>query len=527
MKLLPLGYEWCHLAAIAIGALSFFPVLALCRRILGSDWKGLAASVVWLFSPTLVSSAAWLSCVNIRIMVAFAALAIAYHDKAWDSMTIRPLWSGMAALFLFLALAFYECAIAVVPILLLFDLLLRPGRLQFRFPQAIHLAYWLVAAVFLVLRFLTNGRTVAKYWVDAERWQLIASSPWFTEQHFASWFWPFGRFTVLGSYRWGDVSWWSLSVSFVLGFGVLLFAFLCRKRQPVLSFCILFALFGFAPVSNCLGFGNGPYGDYYIALASVGLAAGCVELVDILCNIAGTCRRPALLLVSVFAITRVAAFFEAARWAQFWGHGDLAFAESVRNHPEFNSNKLAYLQFLSDEGRYDEAFELGRDLESKIKPDSHQMGIVHLVHALYAINVSHDANEAFRRIELYERYPNVNNTTNLCHFYRGCVFEDLLSDPNEAEREYVLALGKNWDIHLVPCADRLARLKAIRGDRDAAILLWERAEEINPDNVTVLWNLAIAYREEGENEKVARVWKRIQKLTGWNIQAIPASEHTN
>ena len=486
LKMAPLGFEWCHLVAIVIGALSFFPVLALCRRILGSEWKGLAAASVWLFAPTLVSSAAWLSCVNVRIMVIFAALAITSHDKAWESGTFHLLQTALAGVFLFLSLVSYECAIAVVPILFLFDLLLRPGRLRLRSARMAHVAYWMAAAVYLALRFLAGGRESAGYWIDAERWQLVVSSPWFTEQHFASWFWPFGRFTVLGSYRWGDVSWWVLVACSILGFCIFLSALLCRNRRPILSFCILFALFGFAPASNCLGFGNGPYGDYYLALASIGLAAGCVELAEFLSKISGAWRRLALLMVATFAFTRTVAVFEAARWARFWGRGDLAFAESVRNYPKFNSNKLAYLQFLSDEGRYEEAFELGQELESRIDPDSRQMGTICLVRALYAINVSHDADEAFRNIELCEQHRDFSITTNLCHFYRGCVFEDILDEAGEAEREYTLALGKNWDVHLVPCADRLARLKAIRGERNEAIALWEKAEETDPDNVTVL-----------------------------------------
>ena len=41
-------------------------------------------------------------------------------------------------------------------------------------------------------------------------------------------------------------------------------------------------------------------------------------------------------------------------------------------------------------------------------------------------------------------------------------------------------------------------LKAIHGERDEAIALWERAAKLDPSNASVLWNLSIAYREAGD-----------------------------
>ena len=176
--LAPLGVEWFHVVAIAFGVLSFFPVLSLCRRISGSGWKALAAASVWLFSPTLVSSAAWLSCLNIQVMVAFAALSLVFHDKAWDGGSFHPSRVVLAGGFLFLALVSYECAIAVVPVLLLFDFILRPGRLAESRARTAHATYWTLAAVYLVLRTAASSRTGTQgLWAQADRWQLVISSP--------------------------------------------------------------------------------------------------------------------------------------------------------------------------------------------------------------------------------------------------------------------------------------------------------------------------------------------------------------
>lgn len=509
------GVRWCHVLAIAIGAGSFFPVSVLCRRIFNSEWKGLVAASVWLFSPTLVSSSAWLSCLNIRIMVIFAALAMVFHDSAWGGEAFRPKRIVLAGIFLFLALISYECALAVVPILLLFDLILRPKRLATRDAKTAHLAYWSITALYLTLRTMASAKFVAEgVWAEAARWQLAVTSPYFTAQHFASWFWPFGRFTVLGGYRWGDVSIWILACCAALGITTILLAILLCKRLPVLSFCLFFALLGFAPVSNCLGSGNGPYGDYYLTLASIGLAAGCVEIASLLTCARGRWRVPALLVVALFALTRIAAIGESARWARLWSDGIAAYEESCRNFPDIVSNRLLVIEYVSNEGRYEEAMELGRQIQAALPPGSPKMDVVYRVRSLYALNVEKDAEKAFFLLDRCMELAPTIVATNLVHYYRGCVYDDLTDDVAAAEREYEAALSDGVNFKLVPCADRLARLKAIRGERDAAINLWEIAERGDPDNVAVLWNLCVAYREEGNKERVQELWKRVQKLTG-------------
>ena len=100
----------------------------------------------------------------------------------------------------------------------------------------------------------------------------------------------------------------------------------------------------------------------------------------------------------------------------------------------------------------------------------------------------------------------------LCHYYRGCVFEDVRFDMETAEQEYKLALEGGWTPEVVPCADRLARIMAIRGERDAAITLWEKAIQVNPENETALWNLSIAYRKEGNLTRSDELRAQVEAL---------------
>ncbi len=236
-RLAPIGIEWCHVLAIAIGMLSFFSLLALCRRLFKDEWKALAASSIWLLSPTLVSSAAWLSCVNIQLMAVFAALSIVLHDKAWDGDRFRASRIVFAGICLFLALVSYECAVAVAPILLTFDWILRPQRLQDRKAWFVHGIHWSIVFLFLVLRHFSGSvGTTGGRWIEATRGQLVISSPWFAMQHVASWFWPFGRFSVGGSYFWGEVSGAALAGCAEIGISILAFALSIRKSRLSLSF---------------------------------------------------------------------------------------------------------------------------------------------------------------------------------------------------------------------------------------------------------------------------------------------------
>lgn len=513
------GVEGCRVFAIGIGILSFFAVIALYRRVFENEWKALFAASVWILAPTLVSSVAWLSSLNIQIMVMCTASAIVLHDSAWDDGTFRTSRIVLAAVLLFLALVSYECAIAAVPILLVFDWLLRPGRLQTHAARWSHAGYWAVSALYLCVRLGSTAKFVATgSWVEAERWQLVVSSPWLTAQHFATWFWPFGRFTVLGSYLWGDTPAWMLAGCAALGIGILAFAFFSRKRTSVLSFCILFAALGFAPVSNCLGSGNGPYGDYYLTLASIGLAAGCVELAFFLSRTKGVWRWPAVSFVVLFGATRVAAVVETARWANLWNSGIVAFEESFRNFPKFLPNRMAILEKSSNDGHYEQALTLAQEIEREIRPGSRNMQLIHIVRALYALNVEKDAEKAMAFLDRFGELASDTSkprfSTRFFHYYRGCVFEDLEDNETKAMKEYETALQGKWGVDLVPCADRLARLKAVRGELVEAIALWEKALKFDPENEAVAWNLSTAYRNAGEIGKSNALRMRLESSAG-------------
>ena len=115
-----------------------------------------------------------------------------------------------------------------------------------------------------------------------------------------------------------------------------------------------------------------------------------------------------------------------------------------------------------------------------------------LVFAIKALSEERDGERALKLLDQCLASTDGVKLSRLAHFYRGCVFEDIKNDFVIAKEEYGIALDGEWTIGLVPCADRLARLKAIQGDLSGAISLWEKAAKLDPDNDSVQHNLAVA-----------------------------------
>ena len=126
-----------------------------------------------------------------------------------------------------------------------------------------------------------------------------------------------------------------------------------------------------------------------------------------------------------------------------------------------------------------------------------------LVFAIRALLEELDGDKALRLLDQCLASADGVKLSGLAHYYRGCVFEDIKNDLAIAEEEYGIALNGEWPVGLVPCADRLARLKAIKGDLSGAISLWEKAAKLDPNNDSVKHNLAVARKNAEEAKKSA------------------------
>ena len=341
------GMPACRLLAIAIGIASFFPVLALCRRVIGRD-AGTLAAAVWLLSPTLVSSVAWLSCVNIQAMVAFAALALVQHDRER---------TPAALLCMLLAMFSYESAIMLGPIAVAFDFYLRPERFRSVRAWRRYGLYAALSVAYLALRFLSASH-LPDYASEEVGWNCLASKTelmsaagYFTLLHLRTWLWPFGRMAVYATYQSGDVSVAVRALCWAAVLGLSFLSLSLRRRRPTVGFSIALFFLAFLPTSNALGFGNGPYGDYYLGVASIGLSLLIAEAAAWLWAVRRKNRILAPALLAALVVWRGAAGVEAARWADCWADPEKAFANGLKIFPKSFNNMQALANLYCDSDR--------------------------------------------------------------------------------------------------------------------------------------------------------------------------------
>lgn len=163
----------------------------------------------------------------------------------------------------------------------------------------------------------------------------------------------------------------------------------------------------------------------------------------------------------------------------------------VMTGPLFDRERLRTILDLN-RGKFDHLLDT---YEQSPRPLSY------LERAFHELNETKDAKKAHEFLDRCLLPGMTGYSQSTIHFCRGCVFEDLEGDLENAEKEYELALSAEWDVDSVPCADRLARLKAVQGNLVEAIALWEKAAKIDPDNDSVRWNLSVARRQaQGEAE---------------------------
>ncbi|MCR5752359.1 MAG: tetratricopeptide repeat protein [Kiritimatiellae bacterium] len=497
-----------RMLAIAIGVVTYFPVLLFCRRVFDVPAASIAAAAIYLLAPTQVSCVAWLSCINIQIMAGFCAMAIVLHDDGRYYL---------ASLFYALALCSYECAITLPGIMLLQDLLLRPGRHSKGWRTQIkpYLFYAATCVLYLAVRTSFSGTTNVhgSFPYDVSRAQIAFASASFLWNHLFTWFWPFGGMAVMGYFSPWTASSVKLGICWILPIILLAVAIWCRKRRPVVSFGLLTFFAGYLPVSNITGIGNGPYGDYYLALAGLGLA---VAYTDVVCMCMLACRRYKLIgFVALILITiRLCAVPESARYAYLWGNDVLAYESGARAFPASVNNRMMQLIAISrvDESGLTKSLE---DIEPELDKAHESKTGLYLLRALYAGNVRKDYAQAIEAVEDY-RASLVFPPKGMAwyHYFKGCIVEDLGGDLDAAGEEYLKSIVvESPDRNFALYYDRAARYLAIKGDVKRAIELWREALFWDETRAAPHFNISIALEQIGAKDEAAWHRQRAQELS--------------
>ncbi len=511
-------YSMSHarLLAILCGMFSITAVFSAVQRMTEPLEKALLITAIWALAPTLVACTAWLSAVNIMLMTGFAALTLCFHDRALRQATpVKCLPAALAAcLCLALTLVAYEGGISVIPILIATDAYLKPGRFKTKRGRSLYTVYGLLASAYILLRLqLQSADALHGYFAGTSPRQAMLASAWFTLQHLYVWFWPFRNMAVIGSYTHGQVPMVVLSLSWVLLVSIAAFAWHFRRRYPELCLGIAWFLLGFAPMSNLAGFRNGPWGDYYMALAGAGLAWLLADLIYRLTSVRSKpLRHAAIVLAGGLLALRVLATGEAFRWSATWNHSKAVYAATLQTFPQAFAPPLLLAKLLIAEGDLENAHILAlrsQDLAPQ-RDDS-----------LSVLAVIADRRDDPEAALAYAEDVHRNNPENVWVLgFLGYLHEERFGAPETAFDFYTHAISKQpWIEDSLFPARRLAYLLATRNQSAAAIELWREVLRFVPDDIPVHQNLAVAYRADGRMEQSAfhrETAKRLAARNGFN-----------
>ncbi|HEX3625321.1 MAG TPA: tetratricopeptide repeat protein [Verrucomicrobiae bacterium] len=508
-----------HLMAMVIGLLSACAVFKLCCRVLVDRGWALAATAVWLLSPTLVSSTAYLSAsTNIMPMAGFGAAALAFHDIACESEELAGkvnfhgvIWTALALLCLFLSFLSYEGALPLVAMFFVMDWYLRPARLQRFATWRLYFLYGVALLIYLVLRHEAHSvKNVLGSFSNVTRPQIAMSAGYFTLLHTGVWLWPFNRLAIIGGYYWGQIPMVELVVCYLIVLAAAAFSLIYRRRYPLVTLGILWFLLAFAPMSNLLGFRNGPYGDYYMSLASIGLAIAFTAILRALWPLrtAGISRIGALVAIALLIGWRTAAAFEAASWSYAWNDPAVVYERTLRTFPQSFDAMNDLAKIYEARGKYNEADQLAaRSIE--LAPD--RPG----AYSDRAVIAEQEGRyqDALKYLELSNSHV-IGPVGAWALTCEGDIYANHLGQPERGEALYRQAVAWTpWTQDSLRAAYELAYMEARQGNRAGAIALWEKLLTYNPDDGVLHWDLSIAYGQLG-NKDLSAYHLRIAKALG-------------
>ncbi len=533
-NLLFLGYDWLYLhggmeaaraLAVVIGLASACAVFKLCCRLLADRGWALVATAIWLLSPTLVSCTAWLSASNIMLMTGLAAVALTCHDLACESKPLRTwspeissrIWDGLALLCFCLALAAYEGGVGALALFPAMDWYLYPARLRRFATWRRYFLYGLVLAIYLIVRHQAGGtQNVMGGFSGVSRVQAAISSGYLTTLHTGAWVWPFNRMAVIGGYYWGQVSIPGLALCALLVLAAIALSIVWRRRYPHATLGILWFLLAFAPMSNVLGFRNGPYCDSYLALASVGAAIALAAVIRASWPLrtAGPGRAIPVAVVTMVIASRVAAAFEAASWSYAWNDPAVAYQRTLRTFPRAFDAITELAKICEGRGEHRKADELAAKAIS-MAPDRSGP---YAIRAVVAEQEGRFA-DALKWLVLYRTLA---PSTSWGSRFQAEIYEHL-GRAAEAEALYRQAISQRpWSQDSLRGAYELAYLLAGQGRQAEAISVWEECLTYHPDSTVLHWNLSIAYAEQGDQARASSHLRQAQPAQQASVQTVNA-----
>ena len=466
---LPLAF---HVLNVAMHMLNATLWLHLVRRITGTlGLTAVGAALLFAVHPLNVEVVAWPSCLPELGFTAFGLSALLCHVAAW-SRNGAPARNFRAAAYVLFALSCSckETALALVPLIVLLELWLRPGpaaptRERLLAAGRTIVPYLGAAAMFFTARTVVLGglippgghgsRTVVDAFVNAP-WLLflylkamVIPSPLLV-QHVV----PLVKSAADPRFIFGIA---------IAGFGVAAIARL-RRVRPDLAFAACVTLLPLLPALYLPALGRDPFAERYAYLGVAAFCWFCVGGAEALLR-SGRVAAPRWALPSLLAAILLAAGARTAARSGDWHDNETLGLASMRDEPQAPIGYLLAGTFNLRAGRKDEALRI------------FQLGLSHVPES----------------VELQQ------NAIGL-----GVELGRLSQDDAIAEYERLVPLASGS----APAQYNLGQALLQRGRLDSARTAFARALELAPGSVASMTALAVVASEQGDAQTAVAFCRR-------------------
>jgi len=490
----PWGMHFARILTFLIALATYISVSKLLSRILKSDLWGSIGGGIWLIAPTLLATIAWFSCTNIMVMVLFGTLCLNMYIKQKDvDSHKRKYLLLLICLLIFLNLVSYEGGVSLLAMIFAIDFFLYPEGFKLKRTWINYLYLVIPLVCYSILRdsvATKAGDSAVKLLVPNACFdpsitdvQVVLSSAWFTMHHILLWFLPYGNQYIIGYYSWGDVSIYTIISCWGIIVGAIFFALFKKNKFPKVGLAISWIILGILPVSNLFAFKNGPYGDYYLAYASIGI----VLLLCSICQSIATSKVKNYFVAFALGIYVLYLYITNLIWLVAWQRPMVMMERTRTIFPKQINIFFNEVNYYIQNGR--------SDLAKQVVLEALDSGVEDVKYAVvYNYWLDGKYQEAYDFLETDAQ----NNKPNKWSFYfRGYLLSDCLNRADDAIYFYEKAINYNSrkDGTYINSVNNLAFICAQAGSEEKAIELWEDIEPIYHAPAEIKKNIDIARRK--------------------------------
>jgi Flp pilus assembly protein TadD len=451
-----------HLLNVAVHMLNVTLLFHVVRRITDApEWIAVGVALLFAVHPLNVEVVAWASCLPELAFTAFGLSALLLHIEAWTRGGTSGRSLRAAAYVLFgLACSCKETALAFVPLIVLLELWLRPGRAartgrRILDAGRVILPYLGAAAVFFVARTAVLGGLIppgghgSRTAVDA-----LWNAPWLLLRYVKSMLLPSPLLVehVLVLVK------SAADPRFFVGTAIVAAAIFgidrLRRTRPDLAFAACVGILPLLPALYLPALGRDPFAERYAYLGVAGCCWLCVAGTEALIR-SGRIVAPRWALPSLLIAIVLAAGARTAARAIEWRDNETLGLATMRDEPRAPIGYMLAGSFNLSEGRKDEALQIFRE------------GLAHVPES----------------VELQQSSIGL-----------GLALGRLTQDDAIAEYERLVPLASGS----APAQFNLGQALLQRGRLDAARTAFARALELAPESVASLTALAVVASEQGD-----------------------------